>query len=110
MQDASLKDLPRGQRRELQNQVGLVPMEAHPDTHPKRRRKGRRHMNNENGTQTNRTDTKDRARRSLEEFFQTPSVWELAKQSAVKAAVYAPVALSVGTGLLYIARRVFTPR
>jgi len=110
MTDTSLKDLPRGQRRELQNQVGLVPLETHPDNPYKRRRKGRRHMNDNNGTQTNRTDTKDRARRSLEEFFQTPSAWEMAKQTAVKAAVYAPVLLGVGTGLIYIARRAFIPR
>lgn len=109
MPDTSLKDLPRQKRRELQNQVGLVPLEPSPDTHPKRRKKGRRHMQ-DNGTQAQRIENKDRARRSLEEFFQTPSAWELAKQSAVKAAVYAPVAIGVGTGLLFIARRMFVPR
>jgi hypothetical protein len=121
MNRPELAALPLEERRKLQREAGFVTADTinHERNQYKPTKKDRStKMETQTHTQTN--EQKERARQSVEHFSDTmqrlgdtlrqqETLLRTVKRAGVYAAIWAPVGLGVGYGLLKMARRIFTP-
>ncbi len=101
MSHQSIKTLPVEERRNRQQQVGLVTQV------PQRREPT---MNNNQETQPHHARNASRAQRTLENMSKPLTFAEVAQEELKRAAVIVPMLLSTGVTLLWINKKFFAPK
>lgn len=115
MNRPELASLSLEERRKIQREAGLVTANSinQDRNRHKPHRKERYPQMDQPHTHTHSTNEQSRAQQTVQEFIrqvkqQDEPMLKTAKRAGVYAAIWAPVGLGVGYGLLRMARRIFT--
>jgi hypothetical protein len=101
--EPNVKEMPEGQRRRIQEEAGLT-IQRRPAPPPNN---NRNRTMQENGNTNQRHHRDSRARDTLERLTEPPSFTEVAKHELKRAAVWIPMLLTTGIGLLALKKRFF---
>lgn len=101
---ANVREMPESERRLHQQELGLVVVTRRSD--PPQQPEKRTRMNEDTRTHTPRTGV-SRAQQTLERMTEPPTFKEVAIHELRRAAVYMPMLLSAGVGLIWANKRLF---
>lgn len=101
---ANVRDMPEPERRRHQQDLGLVVVTRRAD--PPKQTEKRTRMDENTRTQSSRPGI-SRAQQTLERMTEIPTFKETALHELHRAAVYVPMLLSAGVGLLWVNKRFF---
>lgn len=103
---APVREMPEPERRRHQQELGLVVVTRRSD--PPQQPEKRTRMDETPRTQSHRAGT-SRAQQTLERMTEPPTFKEVAIHELQRAAVYVPMLLSAGVGLIWASKRLFKP-